>query len=404
MRNINFYLILKFAVAFSFAAVFSSQVNAHELFESHLNPRALGMGGAYNSVVDDEESLWFNPAGIAKNLGIHWDIADIKAGASDPTPMMSAYSDLQKQATFQQGLNALYGKPIWAGASGKTAVIIPFFAAAYYYDVDASIIADNPVNPTMTLNYVTDQGFALGTGFSIAQVFQMGFATRYINRSGVRGDFGSATIADILAGTTQPSTIFNNINNKGTGYALDFGSNITIPGPVKPTLSFVWKNMGNTNFHATGSTGIAPPTDQQDMQIGASLLVDAWIVHIVPSIEFRNLNDSTVQIGNKTHLGVELGIPFLDLRAGLYQGNFSYGFGLDMGLLELEAASWASEVGGYPGQLSSRRYLVELNLRLGFDFLGGGSSSSSGSKSGSGTATGGSGSSSSSTRRNKVRR
>ena len=376
--------------------------SAAELYETHLNARALGMGGAYNSVVDDEESLWFNPAGIAKNMGIHWTMVDPKVAISNPSDL-TTLSNLQSQSGFSGALNSLYGKDIFVGANAKTAVILPFFAAAYYYDANASLFADNPISPTLSVNYVTDQGFALGTGFSIAEVLQMGFVSRYINRSGVRKDFGPGTITDILAGNSSPSVIFNNLNNKGTGIALDVGGNITLPGPVKPTMSFVWKNLGNTTFRSATSGGTAPPSDAQDMQVGASLLLNAWLVHILPSVEIRELNDSSVQIGDKMHLGLELGLPLLDLRAGLYQGYVSYGFGLNLGLLELEGASWATELGGYPGQLPSRRYMVQLTFRLGFDFLGGASGSSkSGSNSGSGGSSGGG--SSDSYFRNKVRR
>ncbi len=394
------------AVALLFLISFAGAVApAAELYESHLNARALGMGGAYNSVVDDEESLWFNPAGIAKNMGIHWTIIDPKGGISSPGDL-STLKDLQNASTFNTALASLYGKEIWAGGGAKSAIILPFFAGAYYYDANASILADNPVNPTLSVNYVTDQGFALGTGFSIAQVLEMGFVTRYINRTGVRKDFGPAVISDIMAGTSKPSTIFDNLNNKGTGYALDLGGNITIPGPVKPTLSFVWKNMGNTTFRASTTGGTPPPSDDQDMQVGASLLIDAWIIHILPAIEIREIMDSSVQLGNKMHLGVELGVPLLDLRAGIYQGYATYGFGLNLGLLEIEGASWETELGGYPGQLGNRRYMVQATLRLGFDFLGGGSG---GSKSGAGGAggsagSGGSGGSGGGSHHMKVRR
>lgn len=357
---------------------------ADELFEVHTNARALGMGGAFSSVVDNEESLWYNPAGIAKNGGFFWTIADPKIGLSNPTTALESFSNLGDSSTFASALDGLYGEPIWIGASGKTALIMPFFAAAYFYDVDASIIVDNPVSPTLTTNYITDTGFALGSGWSIAGVLQMGFAVKYISRSGVRKDWGSQTIADIVSGTGSPDTIFDSFTTvKGTGYALDYGMNLTIPTIVQPTLSFVWKNMGNTNFRVPAGEE-APPTEPQDMQLGASLLVDLPLIHVVPALEIRHLNDSEVQLAKKLHMGVEVGLPLLDLRAGLYQGYYTFGAGLDLGFLQLDAATWGTELGGYPGQFEGRRYMVQATLRIGFDF-GFGSSVSSGGKGASGT-------------------
>jgi hypothetical protein len=383
--------------------LFSSSAFADQIFDTHLNARALGMGGAYNAVVDDEESLWFNPAGIAKNTGFYWTILDPKVAVSDP----SAYStlqNLQSSNSFQSALSSLYGDPLFVAANAKTAIIMPYFAAAYYYDLAGSVLVNNPVNPTLSVDYILDQGVALGTGFTVGEIMQFGLATRYINRQGVNEDFGAATVANVITGNSSPSTIFNNLKNSGTGYALDLGTNVTLPGPVRPTFSFVWKNVGNTNFRSAAGT-TPPPTDEQDMQIGASLDVSAPFIHILPALEIRDLNDSTIQITDKIFMGVELGLPLIDLRAGLYQGYFSYGFGFNLGVIDIEAASWGAEVGGYPGQIESRRYMAQAVLRLGFDLFGGGSSSSSSGKSNSSSSSsGGSSSPDSSSSHIKVRR
>jgi hypothetical protein len=354
----------------------SCGARADELFEMHINAREMGMGGAFISVVDDEESLWFNPAGIAKNNGIHWTILDPKVGISDPTDLKTL-SDLKDASQFQSTLNGLYGKPIWAGGGAKSAVIIPGFAFGYYYDADASILADNPVDPTLKVNYVTDTGFAVGTGFSVAEILQMGMAVKYIERTGVRATYGPDTIASIVAGSADPSTIFNNLNNKGTGYSLDLGSNITVPSPIKPTFSLVWKDVGNTSFKPTVSGDPAPPTDPSDLRAGASVLIQVPFFHIIPAVEYRDILDNSIQMTDKLHLGVEVGLPLIDLRAGLYQGYLTYGAGFNLGLIDIDVASWGAEVGGAPGQLESRRYLAQVSLRLGFDWFGGGSKSSS---------------------------
>lgn len=389
---------------------FSCQlVVAQELYEMHKNARALGMGGAYIAVVDDENSLFYNPAGIAKNLGFHWTILDVAGGVSPnaleivSNPTDSAYSKLQDPATFQEGLSDLVGDPLWVGGSGNSSVILPFFAAAYYRDIDGSFFADNPVNPALTVNYVDDSGIALGTGWSIGGILQMGFALKKVSRTGIRKTYGAATIAEIVNGGGDPSEIiFDEIKNtKGTGYALDYGMNITVPAPVSPTFSLAWTNVGNTKFTATDELSTAPPSEVSNLSVGASLMVDAFLVHVLPSVEFRRLLDSEAQLTKKLHLGLEVGLPIITARAGLYQGYITYGLGIDLGLVNLDFAKWTTELGAAPGQMPSERYLVELSLRLGFDFMGGGSS---GGSSGKGGGKSGSSSSSSSKRKMKVRR
>jgi hypothetical protein len=368
----------------------SRPVFATEFFEVHTNARALGLGGAYSALVDDAESLWYNPAGIARNGGLYWTIADPKVGASDIANAYTAFTELQDPATFANALNGLYGEPVWLGGSAKSSFIMPYFAVAYFYDVDGSFLAENPVSPTFTTNYITDTGVALGTGFSIGSILQMGFATKYVTRTGDRVDWGAQTIADIIAGTSSPDLIFDTLSaTKGTGYAFDMGLNLTIPLPVQPTISFVWKNIGNTKYRA-GIGEDTPPTDYSDMSVGASMLFDAWIVHFVPVLEVKHIEDGG-QIGQKLHMGVELGLPFIDLRAGLHQGYYTAGLGLDLGILKIDAATWGVELGGYPGQYESRRYMVQATLSLGFDF-GWGSGAGSGNSGSGGSSVGKAGS------------
>lgn len=357
--------------------------HATELFETHSNARAMGMGGAFVTLVEDDESLWYNPAGIANNGGVYWTIVDPRVGLSDPT-VLTTLTNLTDPLLFASTLDTLYGEPIWLGASAKTAFMAPYFAAAYYYDVDASILVDNPVSPTLETNYITDTGYAFGMGFGFGSVMQMGFAAKYVQRTGVRKTWGTQTIADIVAGNSSPNVIFDSFSAaQGVGYAFDYGLNLTAPTPVQPTLSFVWKNIGNTRFRPSlGSQ--APPTEIQDMVVGGSLKLDFPIVNITPTFEVRQIDNADAQIGQKLHMGVEIGLPLIDIRAGLYQGYYSYGVGLNLGVLQIDAATWGTELGGYQGQLESRRYMVQATIRMGFDFgaAPGGKPSKSGSSAG----------------------
>jgi hypothetical protein len=358
-----------------------------EIFEMNRNARAMGMGNAYSSLVDDEDALFYNPAGIAKNGGFFWTIADPGVGLSSlSTEDLDVYSNLQDSSTFNAALDSLYGKTIWAGGVGKTAVMLPFFAGALYGAGDVSVSVDNRVSPTMTVNYVRDTGIALGTGFWMGPFLQQGFAFKRINRVGSRQQFGPSVIQSIISGAS-PDVIFDSIERKGTGYAMDWGMNISIPGPVRPTISFVWKNIGNTKFTAANDGDLAPPTEEQEWVLGTSFMIDLPLVHIVPSIDLKHLNNEDEQLGKKLHMGVELGLPLLDLRVGSHQGYLSYGAGINLGLFRFDAATWGVEMGGYPGQNESRRYMAQFSLRLGFD-LGIGQ----GSGGGGGDGKGGSGS------------
>lgn len=387
-------VIWKFLIAL-LCFVLRVQVSATELHEVHKNVRALGMGNAFTSLVEGEEALFFNPAGLAKTSGVFWTIVDPAVGSNSlDGQSYTNYLDLKDPATFESALNDLYGEPLWVAANAKSAFAMPYLAAAIYKDLDASVIIDNPVAPSLYGNVILDQGIAVGGGFTMGTV-QFGGVVKRIHRIGGRQTFGPGTIAAVLEGTEEPNVIFDELEREGLGYSLDLGANMTLPGPIQPTFSFVWKNVGNTKFTSLTEGEPPPPTDEQEWILGASLMVDAFLVHIVPSIEFKHLDKSDEQLGKKVHFGVEVGLPLMDLRAGFHQGYLTYGAGIDMGFLQIDAASWGVELGEYPGQFEDRRYMLQATIRLGFD-MGFGSDVSGGS----GSASGRSGS----RRRVKLRR
>jgi hypothetical protein len=336
---------------------------ARELFEINRSVRAMGMGNAFVSIVDSEDALFYNPAGLAKTGGFYWTIADPAVGANGTNGLdvFEAISD-----NFAAGLDELYKKPIWAGANAKTALMTPFFTVAYYGAADASLLAINPASPELTLNGVYDTGLALGSGFNMG-LLQFGAVVKRIERTGTRRTFGASTIAGIVEGSVSSDTILESYKNTGLGYSLDLGFNIGLPTPITPNFSFVWRNVGNTSFSRDSTTGLAPPTEKQEWILGASMVADLPLISLMPTIDIKHFNDSETALGKKIHMGVELGLPLIDLRAGFHQGYLSYGLGLGLGPAQIDLASWGVELGEYPGQQEDRRYMLQLTFRLGFD-------------------------------------
>lgn len=392
----KFYSLL--VILFFFARV----AMAEEIYEMSHNVRALGMGNAYASIVDDEDSLFFNPAGIARNSGIFWTVVDAGFGVNDISTAMDSFSNLSgTSAQFATALNGLYGNPIWGGGSGKTAVILPFFAAAYYTDFNIGVAVNNPPATNLDVNIVYDSGLAFGTGFS-AGLMSFGAVVRRVERTGARRNYGASTIADIVSGVSTPDVIFNAFENSGLGYGLDLGVNFGIDSVIAPMFSLVVKDLGNTSFRPGKASEEKPPTQDQEIILGASMVVDVPLVSISPAIEIKHLGDTDIQLGKKVHMGVELGLPLLDLRAGFNQGYLSYGAGVNLGFFRIDAASWGVELGEYPGQLEDRRYMVQFTMRFGFDVGIGGTAGSSTAKGA--AARGGSAGSRAAFRRVKRRR
>lgn len=147
---------------------------------------------------------------------------------------------------------------------------------------------------------------------------------------------------------------------------MDLGLSAGIDGPIQLIGSFVWKNVGQMSFTpAAGSTG-APPSEGDEMILSFAAGFDIGLAGATATIDFKHLEESE-QIGKKINLGVEFNLLNIDLRAGLHQGYYTLGFGLSLGLLELDVATYGVELGEYAGQREDRRYALQLTLELGVD-------------------------------------
>ncbi len=352
--------------------VISTSAWGQHLYHMNTTVRALGMGNSFVSVVRDANSLFYNPAGLAHTTQFNWTIMDPKLGVSG-VEAVTDIMDLQDDGGLANTINALYGKNLSAYAGAKTAIVTPWFAAAYYDSFELSLLVNNPAVPEINANVVNDLGIALGFGFNVVPGVQMGMAFKRINRTGGRTLLGANLIGGLDADALQ-----DELMRKGVGYSADLGLNFAPKiGPAESVISFVWRDMGTTSFRSSSDGGLRPPSDQDNMILGFSFLLDAGLVSVNPTFEYQMINRSDVQIGNKINFGVELGLPLIDVRAGFHQGYYTLGLGLNMGLLRFDAATYGVELGAYPGQIEDRRYLVQMTMELGFDanlnFLGGGS-------------------------------
>lgn len=351
---------MKLKILFAIFLV-SSFAEARPLRETYTSVRALGMGNAYTALVDDADSLFYNPAGLAKIQGISWNIIDPSIGLNG-LKAYEAFQAMQNGGGIAGLLNEIYGDNIWIHSQLKSTLAIPGLAAGIYGASDISMQLNNPAYSTFDMNAVVDYGLTAGLALPVIPKFMsVGMSFRRTTRYG-----GDLTLGPSVVGTLNADTITNEIKRRGSGYGMDLGLNIQGVGPVRPAFSMVWKNVGVTKFsHEAGSA--APSSDRDEMIIGAGLTIDGLIAQITPTFDYKFANWQNVQVGKKIHLGLEVSLPLIDLRAGLNQGYYTLGAGVSLGFFRCDLASYGVELGAYPGQLEDRRYMVQLTLDMGFN-------------------------------------
>ncbi len=332
---------------------------AAEIFEYGQTVRQNGMGGVYAFNDDDAGAYLQNPGYTCFLKGFNWTVIDLDAGING----LQVYNDVQSSnISGLTSLNSFYGKKVWLGLGGQTTLTLPCFGVSVYDFGHLTFLLHNPANPNMEMTYLNDYAFSIGGAIPISPVLSMGLAVKRTTRAG-----GSALIGTALLSSATSTTLLDQFSKKGDGYGFDLGFVGRFESlPMNPTVSLAWKDVGSTQFLKT--TSAEAPDRQKDnivlnMQVGGNIP----LLGFRAGIEYRHINDATEQLGKKLHLGTEISILMFDLRAGFYQGYYTYGIGLDLLFAQLDAAMYSIEKGAYPGQSQDQRIQVGLNFNLSFD-------------------------------------
>lgn len=334
-----------------------------EILEYNESIESLGMGGVRILRKNNPASMLLNPGTLAWNEGMSWDIANIGTGLNT-----SALTDASSfQNISASNMNALYGKPISVRANGHTSLSFPYFGFSVYNQSNLGLVINNPAYPNATLDLSNDYAYLIGTGFPLGPFVSAGANFKRITRLGGRFELGPNDLA-----TISNSNLQNNLQNEGTGYGVDLGLIVQIPGGLNPTFHASWKDVGSTAF--IRSKGTSTPTSIQDnLSFGAQVSAEAFGTGFAAGLEYRNVNLSSEQLGKKIHLGVELELGPAVARAGFYQGYTSYGASIQLSIVELHAALYSVETGVFPGQTASQRaqagFVLGISLNPDFKLL-----------------------------------
>lgn len=339
----------------------SAWAQDYELYEGYRSIRAMGMGGAYIAVVRDNDALYYNPAALRYMDGMTIELANIGFGLNG----IDVYNDLSSFPSnpTPTDYDQLFGNNIWLNGSAKSTLTLPYFGFGVLRDYNVQFYARDPGFPTIKTYYKEDTVATLGFAVPLGPDGSMGFNLKRTQRVGGYSselDPASITDPDALSG------LADQFKNAGIGYGIDFATMYTVPMPLNPTVAIVWQDVGSTAFQKSAGTD-APPRIKDNISIGVGTLVDLPGFDWVTSLEYRHANNNGIDMGKKLHLGTEVSLPLIDLRAGYNQGYWSYGAGIDFWLMRFDAVSYTEEIGVYPGQNPDNRIMLGLTLDLSFD-------------------------------------
>jgi hypothetical protein len=355
MRKVLFFSILILCLQLSSAH--SSEF--HPLFRG---ARAQAMGNAFTAVADDEQAIFYNPAGLAGIKKFSLNLASVNGEVSND--LISSVTSLS--SAFENPgistLNAFMGKNVYFRAQGTASLVLPGFGAAVLWDEQSALRLQNQSLIQATVGLQNTYGAQIGFGIPLLKLrrkkgeLRFGVAGKAMWR---RGGFQNPTMTQLL--TFDLKSIANNLDNFGSGMGIDTGLQFVYSLNKKLLLmsGVAVTDLGDTSFtNGVGSQksnltgGVAARFSHSDMV--ATLAYD--YSHFFENMDWKK----------KNHLGLELKFPLLRLYTGLNQVYPTYGVGLDFWLIRLMYLSYAEE------QLSSaplnpdRRTMLNCSIKFEF--------------------------------------
>jgi hypothetical protein len=346
---------------FSFVLLLNFQTFAASPVDSARTIRSAGMGGVEIPFAIGVDAIFHNPAALVRSPGLSVQLGSLIFGVNgqEAFDLASTGSSINSTADYNQ----FFGKKIWFEASGQAGLALPRIGLGFLSETKTALELQNPGFPQFETYFVNDTITALSGALPIDNASAVGVTLKQIRRwGGNTTDLGLETIAS----ANNLESIGDNFKNKGTAIGLDISYMRAIAAPTNPTLTVAISDVGSTTFSKTEGVS-APPSNTQDVNFGMGGVLDLPGLDWSYGFELRKLLNTDMQIGSKIHLGTEISLPIIDLRAGIGQGYMSYGLGMNFFLFRLDIASYTEELGIYPGQTGQNRILIGLTIDMSFD-------------------------------------
>ena len=401
-------------------SLISTDCFSQNLQDSFYTTKPNGMGGAFNSIANDKNTVWFNPAGISRmrrarsrkklhivnfpNLQATWNengesyVASMIGGGSDEG-ISSIISDNATEFSTEN-IFANVGLFPMIGFDTKKRGQTPMIIGAYAQTRLTSIIDTSDISSgttTASTAALADVGVMYDIAWNTkSNLFSMGLQVRGIKRY----DYQDILSTDVLLDQDALLERMKEYSNSTIGVALDFGFIWTFADIWLPTLAFSVMNAPLSchedylnPFSMTRQTvcgtvfqgdiknndaiSLVDPTNimlgvsmtpRITRKVGFRIALEAH--NLKPEVGEQNWGLSDVSFARKIHAGLELfyGNPLepnkFSLVTGFKQGYITYGVNMRLGALELAYANYSEDISNTTESRQDQRQIVELSLQF----------------------------------------
>lgn len=362
----------------------TTQVFSQEMRFLNRSPQALLMGDAYTSLADDEYTLFYNPAALAKNSGVEMYFLNPHFGVTNALGDLDRFEDFPSSDAVAIN-ERLQGFPVHAQLGITPGFKIGGFGLSYIANSTMNLVLRNAIHPALDLDYRYDKGFVMGYAHSFGSLAgrtsrkskssqgsmtSIGASFKYIQREGTETSydlFGTKLLNDINSGLDDVEAIKEAIGySRGKGIGFDLGVLHTIrAGGTEMNFGASVLDIADTRFSRSSDTEEIP-IQEMSFNLGASYIQKFGIFKSTFSVDLHPLEEP-VDFARKIHLGIKFEVPLIDIMLGFNGGYLSYGLGLNLWPFHLMAGLYSVESGSeYKSEKSGRGilYLSLLNIDL----------------------------------------
>lgn len=349
---------------------YTREIRAGERW-THFGLRPLGMGNAFVAVVDDYNTLFYNPAGLARLKT--WDGELLNPALTVSSGVQSLVKDAQ-EATDSESETAILdlieentGENFHFGLNFTPHLIFPHFGFALGLDLANTLVFHRDISVDVDTGLRFTLPIAFASNF-LDDRLSIGAGVKFRARGGVDREF---SIDDIEAFRKKEK----DDNGKelkdyvlgGSGLGADIGILFTPIKTMEPTLGLSITDLGGTPYQeakvgADDATG-APPITLPSVNIGMSLKpIQKDRLYVLTAVDMQAINQPN-SFSKKLNLGAEFGYgSIIKVQTGLYQGYVTAGFQLDLSVINLRVITYAEELGSVAGYREDRRFAAQIKL------------------------------------------
>jgi len=364
--------------------------------------RPLGMGGAFLALSDDQNAMFYNPAGITQRLKPLLCFADTTLQTNqtgyelgsyiidlylngtaglDPAELLAYFTDQLEANNYYMRYNIYALSPLnlslIAPPMGYLSVGLGAYVSAINADFEMQLTG---LLPDVGLSASADSGIIIPIAYDLGEKFSIGVNIKGINRNNIDVDMSLQDLLDM----DLPQAMV------GFGYGFDTG--ILMHLGEQLSLGATVKDIGFTKINYTKAIELDPAspggyniTDlpatvveriEPTLNVGfAYLFTNEQLPmgdNILLVFQYDDLTGRMEEVGHgeivfrpkNIHLGIELSYEIVSFRVGLNQGYGTLGLGVYLGPISVDYAFYGQELGLNAGDIAQWNHIVSLAVRL----------------------------------------